>query len=54
MRVGLLVVAGRPASRGGSTTPPDYRRIATWLERLPEDVAVLGTTATANEAWSPT
>ena len=49
-RVGLLVVdEAHCISDWGHDFRPDYRRIADMLERLPEGVAVLGTTATAND-----
>src|SRR3954466_14751351 len=49
-RVGLLVVdEAHCISDWGHDFPPDYRRIADVLERLPAGVAVLGTTATAND-----
>ena len=49
-RVGLLVVdEAHCISDWGHDFRPDYRRIADVLERLPEGVAVLGTTATAND-----
>jgi ATP-dependent DNA helicase RecQ len=49
-RVGLLVVdEAHCVSDWGHDFRPDYRRIADVLERLPEGVAVLGTTATAND-----
>src|SRR5215212_4846386 len=49
-RVGLLVVdEAHCVSDWGHDFRPDYRRLAEVLERLPEGVAVLGTTATAND-----
>ncbi len=49
-RVGLLVVdEAHCVSDWGHDFRPDYRRIADVLERLAGDVAVLGTTATAND-----
>src|SRR3954463_15998396 len=49
-RVGLLVVdEAHCVSDWGHDFRPDYRRIAEVLERLPAGVAVLGTTATAND-----
>src|SRR5215217_659275 len=49
-RVGLLVVdEAHCISDWGHDFRPDYRRIAEVLERLPDGVAVLGTTATAND-----
>jgi ATP-dependent DNA helicase RecQ len=49
-RVGLLVVdEAHCVSDWGHDFRPDYRRIADVLERLPAGVAVLGTTATAND-----
>src|SRR3954452_18696437 len=49
-RVGLLVVdEAHCVSDWGHDFRPDYRRIADVLDRLPEGVAVLGTTATAND-----
>ena len=49
-RVGLLVVdEAHCISDWGHDFRPDYRRIADMLERLPEGVAVLCTTATAND-----
>src|SRR4051794_41089556 len=49
-RVGLLVVdEAHCISDWGHDFRPDYRRIADVLERLPAGVAVLGTTATAND-----
>src|SRR5215217_6474709 len=49
-RVGLLVVdEAHCISDWGHDFRPDYRRIADMLERLPDGVAVLGTTATAND-----
>src|ERR1700742_626620 len=49
-RVGLLVVdEAHCVSDWGHDFRPDYRRIRDVLARLPEDVAVLGTTATAND-----
>ena len=49
-RVGLLVVdEAHCVSDWGHDFRPDYRRLAEMLERLPDGVAVLGTTATAND-----
>ena len=49
-RVGLLVVdEAHCISDWGHDFRPDYRRLAEMLERLPGGVAVLGTTATAND-----
>jgi ATP-dependent DNA helicase RecQ len=49
-RVGLLVVdEAHCISDWGHDFRPDYRRIAEMLERLPAGVAVLFTTATAND-----
>jgi ATP-dependent DNA helicase RecQ len=49
-RVGLLVVdEAHCISDWGHDFRPDYRRIADVLDRLPDGVAVLGTTATAND-----
>src|SRR5438128_1708063 len=49
-RVGLLVVdEAHCVSDWGHDFRPDYRRIADVLDRLPAGVAVLGTTATAND-----
>jgi ATP-dependent DNA helicase RecQ len=49
-RVGLLVVdEAHCISDWGHDFRPDYRRLGDVLERLPEDAAVLGTTATAND-----
>src|SRR3954454_10575041 len=49
-RVGLVVVdEAHCISDWGHDFRPDYRRIADVLDRLPEGVAVLGTTATAND-----
>src|SRR3954462_12548641 len=49
-RVGLLVVdEAHCISDWGHDFRPDYRRIADVLVALPEGVAVLGTTATAND-----
>ena len=49
-RVGLLVVdEAHCISDWGHDFRPDYRRVADMLERLPDGVAVLGTTATAND-----
>src|SRR4051794_23610573 len=49
-RVGLLVVdEAHCVSDWGHDSRPDYRRIADVLAALPADVAVLGTTATAND-----
>jgi ATP-dependent DNA helicase RecQ len=49
-RVGLLVVdEAHCISDWGHDFRPDYRRLAEMLERLPEGVAVLATTATAND-----
>ena len=49
-RVGLLVVdEAHCISDWGHDFRPDYRRIADMLERLPDGVGVLCTTATAND-----
>jgi ATP-dependent DNA helicase RecQ len=49
-RVGLLVVdEAHCVSDWGHDFRPDYRRIRDVLAALPPDVAVLGTTATAND-----
>ena len=49
-RVGLLVVdEAHCVSDWGHDFRPDYRRLGEMLERLPAGVAVLGTTATAND-----
>jgi ATP-dependent DNA helicase RecQ len=49
-RVGLLVVdEAHCISDWGHDFRPDYRRIADMLERLPQGVGVLCTTATAND-----
>jgi ATP-dependent DNA helicase RecQ len=49
-RVGLLVVdEAHCVSDWGHDFRPDYRRIRDVLAGLPDDVAVLGTTATAND-----
>jgi ATP-dependent DNA helicase RecQ len=49
-RVGLLVVdEAHCVSDWGHDFRPDYRRIRDVLDRLPDGVAVLGTTATAND-----
>jgi ATP-dependent DNA helicase RecQ len=49
-RVGLLVVdEAHCISDWGHDFRPDYRRIAEMLERLPDEAAVLCTTATAND-----
>src|SRR5436190_291780 len=49
-RVGLLVVdEAHCVSDWGHDFRPDYRRIRDVLAALPENVAVLGTTATAND-----
>src|SRR4051794_20836566 len=49
-RVGLLVVdEAHCVSDWGHDFRPDYRRIRDMLAALPGDVAVLGTTATAND-----
>src|SRR6202008_4210938 len=49
-RVGLLVVdEAHCISDWGHDFRPDYRRLAEMLEALPEGVAVLCTTATAND-----
>jgi ATP-dependent DNA helicase RecQ len=49
-RVGLLVVdEAHCVSDWGHDFRPDYRRIRDVLAELPADVAVLGTTATAND-----
>src|SRR5215470_169247 len=49
-RVGLLVVdEAHCISDWGHDFRPDYRRLADMLAALPQGVAVLGTTATAND-----
>jgi ATP-dependent DNA helicase RecQ len=49
-RVGLLVIdEAHCISDWGHDFRPDYRRVAEVLARLPAGVAVLGTTATAND-----
>ena len=49
-RVGLVVVdEAHCVSDWGHDFRPDYRRLAEMLEQLPPGVAVLGTTATAND-----
>ncbi len=49
-RVGLLVVdEAHCVSDWGHDFRPDYRRLGEMLARLPDGVAVLGTTATAND-----
>ncbi len=49
-RVGLLVVdEAHCISDWGHDFRPDYRRLAEMIERLPDGVAVLCTTATAND-----
>jgi ATP-dependent DNA helicase RecQ len=49
-RVGLLVIdEAHCISDWGHDFRPDYRRLREMLERLPDGVAVLGTTATAND-----
>src|SRR5215216_2842480 len=49
-RIGLLVVdEAHCISDWGHDFRPDYRRLSEMIERLPEGVAVLGTTATAND-----
>jgi ATP-dependent DNA helicase RecQ len=49
-RVGLLVIdEAHCISDWGHDFRPDYRRLREMIERLPEGVAVLGTTATAND-----
>jgi len=49
-RVGLLVVdEAHCVSDWGHDFRPDYRRLGDMLARLPDGVAVLGTTATAND-----
>ncbi len=49
-RVGLLVVdEAHCISDWGHDFRPDYRRLGEMLERLPDRVAVLATTATAND-----
>jgi len=49
-RVGLVVIdEAHCISDWGHDFRPDYRRIAEMLVRLPHNVAVLGTTATAND-----
>src|SRR5437868_11938167 len=49
-RVGLLVIdEAHCISDWGHDFRPDYRRIEEMLDRLPDGVAVLGTTATAND-----
>ena len=48
--VGLLVIdEAHCISDWGHDFRPDYRRVKDMLDRLPPDVAVLGTTATAND-----
>jgi ATP-dependent DNA helicase RecQ len=48
--VGLLVIdEAHCISDWGHDFRPDYRRVKEMLEALPSDVAVLGTTATAND-----
>jgi ATP-dependent DNA helicase RecQ len=48
--VGLLVIdEAHCISDWGHDFRPDYRRVKDMLDRLPEGVAVLGTTATAND-----
>jgi ATP-dependent DNA helicase RecQ len=52
-RIGLLVVdEAHCLSDWGHDFRPDYRRLASVLERLPDGTAVLATTATANERVS--
>lgn len=52
-RIGLLVVdEAHCLSDWGHDFRPDYRRLASVLERLPTGTAVLATTATANERVS--
>ncbi|MEA2234716.1 MAG: ATP-dependent helicase RecQ [Solirubrobacteraceae bacterium] len=49
-RVGLVVIdEAHCISDWGPDFRPDYRRIAEMLVRLPQNVGVLGTTATAND-----
>src|ERR671919_2907006 len=49
-RVGLLVVdEAHCISDWGHDFRPDYRRLGEMLERMPDGVAVLATTATAND-----
>jgi ATP-dependent DNA helicase RecQ len=49
-RVGMLVVdEAHCISDWGHDFRPDYRRLLTLIERLPADVPVLATTATAND-----
>jgi ATP-dependent DNA helicase RecQ len=49
-RVGLVVIdEAHCISDWGHDFRPDYRRLKEMIERLPEGVAVLGTTATAND-----
>jgi ATP-dependent DNA helicase RecQ len=49
-RVGLLVIdEAHCISDWGHDFRPDYRRLRDMVERLPDGVAVLGTTATAND-----
>ncbi|HEX8159172.1 MAG TPA: RecQ family ATP-dependent DNA helicase [Solirubrobacteraceae bacterium] len=49
-RVGLVVIdEAHCISDWGHDFRPDYRRIADMLVRLPQNVGVLGTTATAND-----
>jgi ATP-dependent DNA helicase RecQ len=49
-RVGLVVIdEAHCISDWGHDFRPDYRRIAEMLVRLPQNVGVLGTTATAND-----
>jgi ATP-dependent DNA helicase RecQ len=50
LRVGLLVIdEAHCISDWGHDFRPDYRRVKVMLDALPDDVAVLGTTATAND-----
>ena len=49
-RIGLLVVdEAHCISDWGHDFRPDYRRLVNVLQRMPENVPILGTTATAND-----